>query len=224
VPVYVGADRYAAGLLAEQTAGATQRLVHVLDDGFQHRRLTRDLDVVLLTEEDAKDCLLPAGNLREPLQRLRDADVVVLRAEEEAALRAVVARWAGAAKAVWMIRRRLVMPEGAPLRPLAFCGIAREESFFSMLRAEGVLAAGTVAFGDHHRYREQDISRLIEDARRVGADGFVTTEKDAVKITEAMQARLLTVGSMTVARLMVAFVDEATVAARLARLERPPAA
>ena len=67
VPVFVGADRYSAGLLAEQAEATGKIAVHLLDDGFQHRRLARDIDIVLLTEEDVDDALLPAGNLREPL-------------------------------------------------------------------------------------------------------------------------------------------------------------
>jgi tetraacyldisaccharide 4'-kinase len=86
--------------------------VHLLDDGFQHRRLARDLDVVLLTLEDARDWLLPAGNLREPLSSLGRADVVVVREDEAAEL-------AGLTKGmqVWTIRRELVLPAERPQRP-----------------------------------------------------------------------------------------------------------
>jgi tetraacyldisaccharide 4'-kinase len=213
-PVYVGADRYAAGVMAEGDAAAGGTQVHLLDDGFQHRRLFRDLDVVLLTQADVDDWLLPAGNLREPLSWLRDADVVVLREEEETALRPVVGRLAGAEKEIWVIRRRLEIATAAQ-RPVVFCGIARAEGFFSMLRGEGVAAAGTVAFGDHHRYEDRDVARLIEEAGRSGADGFITTEKDAVKITDRMRTRLETVGPVVVARLAVAFAGESAVLVRI---------
>ncbi|MEO6804414.1 MAG: tetraacyldisaccharide 4'-kinase [Granulicella sp.] len=215
LPVYVGAERYAAGLLAEKEVAGSLRVVHLLDDGFQHRRLARQLDVVLLTLEDAEDFLLPAGNLREQLSRLREADVVVLRLEEETALRPVLEKFAGAAKAAWVIGRRLEIPAGGPVRPLVFCGIARAESFFTMLQAEGIAAVETMAFGDHHDYAGRDIERLIEAARRANADGFVTTEKDAVKITDEMRIRLETVGPMAVARLTVDFVDPEAVLARM---------
>src|ERR1700748_3278686 len=79
VPVYVGADRYLAGVMAEQSEPSEKLVVHLLDDGFQHRRLARDIDIVLLTQADVEDSLLPAGNLREPLAALAKADVVVLR-------------------------------------------------------------------------------------------------------------------------------------------------
>jgi tetraacyldisaccharide 4'-kinase len=192
-------------------------VVHLLDDGFQHRRLARQLDLVLLTLEDTEDYLLPAGNLREPLRRLREADVVVVREEEEEALRPAVERFAGMAKAVWIIRRRLEIPADVPQRPLVFCGIARAESFFSMVRAGGVVAAETAAFVDHHDYVERDIERMIEMARRANADGFVTTEKDEVKFSAEIRSRLEGVGPVVVARLTVEFVDEGAVLARMSQ-------
>jgi tetraacyldisaccharide 4'-kinase len=223
VPVYVGAERYAAGLLAEADAATGSRQIHLLDDGFQHRRLARELDIVLLTLEDVADCLLPAGNLREPLTRLRRADVVAVREEEEAELRDVLRNPAGAEKAIWVLRRRLEIVGDAPRRPLAFCGIARAESFFSMLRTVRIEPQGTVAFGDHHVYRERDIERLLEGARRVGADGFITTEKDEVKIAGMMRSRLEAAG-LAVARLTVEFVEEDAVLARIYGLDTPPPA
>src|SRR3984893_9237644 len=74
-PVVVGEDRYEAGRFAESRFGPR---IHLLDDGFQHRRLARDFDIVLVTPEDARDRLLPGGHLRETLQSLQRADVVVL--------------------------------------------------------------------------------------------------------------------------------------------------
>src|SRR5882757_4717240 len=206
--VYVGADRYAAGLLAENEAPGG-RLVHLLDDGFQHRRLARAIDIVLLTQRDVEDHLLPAGNLREPLKRMRRADFVVLREEEAAVLLPVVARLVGDRAAVWVIRRELGFSEAAvPSRPVAFCGIARPESFFGMLAAVDCVPVETIAFGDHHVYRKRDLDRLIECARQSGADGFVTTEKDAVKFSETMRQRLEEIGPVQVAKLTVAFVEE----------------
>lgn len=74
VPVWVGADRFAAGERAEASGIKTPRRVHLLDDGFQHRQLARTIDVVVLTAEDLDDMLLPAGNLREGLAALQRAD------------------------------------------------------------------------------------------------------------------------------------------------------
>src|SRR5580698_4357536 len=113
VPVYVGADRYQAGAMAEEGEPTERQVVHLLDDGFQHRRLARDVDIVLLTQEDVEDTLLPAGNLREPLSAVTQADVVVLREEEADSLRGVVAGLSGGSgPSIWVIRRRLSLGEG----------------------------------------------------------------------------------------------------------------
>ena len=234
VPVYVGADRYEAGMMAEKeessertmiesrtsiqsrTPVQSRTLVHLLDDGFQHRQLTRDVDIVLLTQADVEDNLLPAGNLREPLAAVAEADVVVLREEEEDSLRSVVAGLDGAgltrAPAIWVIRRSLSLGEGGevalPSRPFAFCGIARPESFTKMLAANGYQPMDTMIFPDHHVYDEGDMRRLLERARLAEANGFVTTEKDAVKLTTVLRDRLETIGPIVVARLSVEFVEE----------------
>jgi tetraacyldisaccharide 4'-kinase len=214
VPVFVGADRYRAGVMAEQDEPSEKLVVHLLDDGFQHRRLARDVDIVLLTQADVEDTLLPAGNLREPLSAIAAADVVVLREEEASSLRGVVAGLSGqnGPHAIWVIRRSLSLGEAGevalPTKPLAFCGIARPESFTKMLAAQGYEPMDTVIFPDHHAYDDGDIHRLIERARQVDANGFVTTEKDAVKLTPILHDHLETIGPIVVARLSVELLDE----------------
>jgi tetraacyldisaccharide 4'-kinase len=230
VPVYEGADRYLAGVMAERNEPSEKLVVHLLDDGFQHRRLVRDVDIVLLTQEDVEDTLLPAGNLREPLSALAKAEIVVLREEEADSLRTVVAGLSGpkSAPAIWVIRRTLSLGEGGdvalPTRPFAFCGIARPEGFRTMLAAIGYQPMDTIAFPDHHAYEDADIQRLQERARLVEANGFVTTEKDAVKLTPRMRDQLETIGPMVVARLSVELVDEqesvAQLIAMVGRLDR----
>jgi tetraacyldisaccharide 4'-kinase len=211
VPVYVGADRYEAGLMAEQHEPS---MVHLLDDGFQHRQLARDADIVLLTQADVQDTLLPAGNLREPLAAVSEADIVVLREEEADSLRSVVAGLSRPDKTplLWVIRRTLSLGEGGdvalPSRPFAFCGIARPESFTKMLAAQGYEPMETMIFPDHHAYDEEDIQRLLESARQVEANGFVTTEKDAVKLTPILRDRLEILGPLIVARLSVELLEE----------------
>lgn len=213
--VWVGTDRFAAGSLAEEPMSQNGDMghpiphVHLLDDGLQHRRLARALDVVLLTASDVEDCLLPAGNLREPLGRLCAAGAVVLREEEAERLRPVVRRLAGEVP-VWVVQRRMAV-EGASKKPLAFCGIARPEGFVQMLTASGVDWAGGIRFADHHRYNEADSRWLLREAKRLHADGFVTTEKDAVKMDTAMRTLLERVGSVAVAQLTASFLDEVTV-------------
>jgi tetraacyldisaccharide 4'-kinase len=214
VPVYVGADRYQAGVMAEQAEPSEKLVVHLLDDGFQHRQLARDVDIVLLTQADVEDTLLPAGNLREPLAALAGVDVVVLREEEADSLRSVVAGLSKGkiAPAIWVIRRTLSLGEGGevalPSRPFAFCGIARPENFMAMLAAQGYEPMDTMIFPDHHVYNEADMHRLLESARRIEANGFVTTEKDAVKLTPILRDHLEALGPIVVARLTVELLDE----------------
>ena len=214
VPVYEGSDRYLAGVMAEQNEPSQKMVVHLLDDGFQHRKLVRDIDIVLLTQADVEDTLLPAGNLREPLSALSKADVVVLREEEASSLRGVVAGLSRSKKpaAIWVIRRSLSLGEGGdvtlPSRPFAFCGIARPEGFTAMLAANGYQPMDTMIFPDHHAYDDGDVHRLLERARRVEANGFVTTEKDAVKLSPLMRDHLETLGPIIVVRLSVELLDE----------------
>ncbi len=172
VPVVVGEDRYEAGRFAETRFGPQ---IHVLDDGFQHRRLSRDFDIVLVTPEDARDRLLPAGRLREPLQELRRADAVAL------ASGATAESFPLQGKTVWRVRRGIVA-QNISARPVVFCGIARPQNFLLQLRAAKVDPAAEAFFRDHHAYIEKDIRDLLKLAKRSEADGFVTTEKDAVNL------------------------------------------
>ena len=215
--VYVGADRHRAGLLAEQEGAAGEALVYLLDDGFQHRRLARDLDVVLLTGRDVEDWLLPGGNRREPLRALRRANVVVLR-EEDRGLAGVVAEICRGRRQpeVWVIRRRLEAAS-LPARPVVFSGIARPEGFWAMLAELGCEAAAEARFRDHHRYTEADVDRLVGLAREHGADGFVTTEKDAVKLSAAMLGRM---GRVVAPELRVELVDQEAVVDLMMRVIR----
>ena len=214
VPVYVGADRYKAGVMAEQAEPSANLIVHLLDDGFQHRRLERDVDIVLLTQADVEDPPLRAGNLREPLAAVAKADVVVLREEEADSLRSVVGGLSGGKTppAIWVVRRSLSLGEGGgvalPSRPFGFCGIARPESFTKMLAAHGYEPMDMMIFPDHHAYHGGDVHRLLERARLVEANGFVTTEKDAVKLTPIIRDHLEAIGPIVVARLSVELVDE----------------
>ena len=184
LPVYVAGQRYEAGLLAESesspvdSAGGAAR-VHLLDDGFQHRQLHRDVDILLLNREDWTDSLLPAGNLREPLKALRRAGVIAIPADDpglEAELKAF--GWQGQ---ILRLRRTMEVPSVAgPV--VAFCGIARPQQFFDGLGAAGLRIAVQRAFPDHHRYSAGDLERLVASARKVGACALVTTEKDLVRM------------------------------------------
>jgi tetraacyldisaccharide 4'-kinase len=183
-PVFVGEDRYEAGLAAEAFAAKSARpaRVHILDDGFQHRRLHRDFDIVLLGHGDLRGRLLPFGRLREPLAALARANAVVAPEDLAALL---------AEPNVWHIRRRLVLPAPAPTRVLAFCGLAKPKQFWEALGDIGIYPVGTFAFGDHHRYRARDIALLQQLARLHEANGFLTTEKDLVKLDGSQLAPIV---------------------------------
>jgi tetraacyldisaccharide 4'-kinase len=211
VPGYVGRSRYAAGLLAEQDAGSGPP-IHLLDDGFQHRQLARDLDIVLLHREDFKSRLLPAGHLREPLSALRRAQVAVLRDEGESFEKQVRAHVPE--MLIWHIRRTVTVPPGAG-PAMAFCGIARPEEFFSSLEVLGAIVA-RLAFPDHHRYSNLDLDGLCGQAKVAGASRFITTEKDFVRLHPAALATLQQCAPVEIARLEVSIV-EADAAVNLVR-------
>jgi tetraacyldisaccharide 4'-kinase len=180
LPVYVAPRRYDAGVLAEAEAqvGGGQG-VHLLDDGFQHRQLARDVDILLLNQRDWQDWLLPAGNLREPLRAIRRADVLAIPANEpelEAALH--VWGWNGP---VWLLHRTMDIP--AVSGPIAaFCGIARPEQFFAGLEDAGLKVALKLAFPDHFTYTRRVLEELIADAREKDVTAIVTTEKDLIRL------------------------------------------
>jgi tetraacyldisaccharide 4'-kinase len=172
VPVIVGESRYKAGRLAEKKF---ESQLHLLDDGFQHRSLARDFDIVLIAGPEFDDRLLPSGRLREPLSSLERADAIVLPTElaiEGAALRG---------KPVWRMKREIVLA-AAPESPVVFCGLARPQQFFAQVRTAGISPVAEVIFRDHHAYARSDIERLLATRARFGARGFVTTEKDAVNL------------------------------------------
>lgn len=194
-PVVVGKSRYQAGLFAEQKFGPQ---MHILDDGFQHRSLARDLDIVLVTPEDLKDNLLPTGRLREPLNSLNRADVVVMSGDLEPSAMPV------SGKPIWRIRRDVEL-SNAPARPLVFCGIARPKRFLDQLRAKGVDPLAEKFYSDHHAYSDDDIDELLRLKTQNNVDGFITTEKDAVNLGP----RISRLGSTAIAKVTMQIVDPA---------------
>jgi tetraacyldisaccharide 4'-kinase len=172
VPVIVGEDRYQAGVFAERKFGPQ---IHILDDGFQHRALARDFDIVLVTAEDARDRVIPAGRLREPLRSLVRADAVVLTSGAAADAFPVKGQQ------VWRVRRGITVTN-IPERPVAFCGIARPKSFLLQLEKAGIEVVAEAFYRDHHAYSEKDVAELLALRKNSGAGGFVTTEKDAINL------------------------------------------
>jgi tetraacyldisaccharide 4'-kinase len=188
VAVVVAADRHLAGCLAESRLGCT---VHILDDGFQHFRLARDVDLLLVSAADLKqERVLPAGRLREPLDAASAADALLLTegSLEEVAIVADLL----AVHRRYLVRRtlrvpRMVDPWGAPPRQprsapvLATAGIARPGRFFEDLRAAEWNIVATHEFGDHHRYTRRDGEAVAARATAAGATLVLTTEKDLVR-------------------------------------------
>jgi tetraacyldisaccharide 4'-kinase len=178
VPVIVGEDRYEAGLFAEKSLGPQ---LHLLDDGFQHRGLARDFDIVLVTPEDSRDHLLPAGRLREPVNSLSRADAVVLTSG------ASPESFPLQGKLVWRVRRGISLTN-VPARAIVFCGIARPQNFLLQLRTAGVEPVAQALYRDHHLYIERDIQDLLNLRQQSEAECFVTTEKDAINLGGYLEA------------------------------------
>ena len=178
VPVIVGEDRYEAGRFAESNFGPQ---LHLLDDGFQHRALARDFDIVLVTPLDASDRLLPSGRLREPLGSLCRSDAIVLTSG------AAAESFPLEGKIVWRVKRGIV-PPAIPPRPIAFCAIARPQNFLLQLRTANVEPVAQAFYRDHHAYTKKDIRELLELKARSDAGGFITTEKDAVNLGPYLSA------------------------------------
>lgn len=172
--------------------------VFVLDDGFQHLQLARDLDIVAIdaTNPWGGGSLLPHGRLRESPRGLSRADcVVITRAEQiedltpikEAVQQFVInAPILSLRMLTSNIRRvddesdhRDLLPQ--PLG--AFCGVGNPESFFQRLRGEGNKLAFTRTFADHHHYKQSELDQLVEEALVKGAGSLITTAKDAIKLT-----------------------------------------
>ena len=213
IPVFVGDSRYEAGLLAEREAGSPR--VHLLDDGFQHRQLAREADIVVLHRNDFADRLLPAGRLRETLHALDRAHFVVLR-EEDRDLEAELRR-RGCDLPVWWMRRTVALPEAR--RVVAFCAVARPQEFFAEVRRQGCDILEARVWRDHHAWTADDVAVLAALAQRYGADATLTTEKDWVRLRPEQRQTLEAAAPLRAARLTVNLADEpAILDAVLARL------
>jgi tetraacyldisaccharide 4'-kinase len=186
IPVLVCADRHQAGALAERRFGAT---VHVLDDGFQHMTLDRDVDLLLVGADDLDEPLLPAGRLREPLDAAALADALVIPASDREAADALATTLGvptvfsyvrSLGEPYWIRRPDPMIARDQPV--FAVAAIARPERFFDDLRAEGWRLAGTLALRDHHRYVDADLERIVSEALVAQASAILTTEKDASRL------------------------------------------
>lgn len=226
--VYVGADRYQAGLLAESEGarGERNRPIHILDDGFQHRQLTRSVEIVLLRRHDLQDEMLPLGRLRDPLAALERADICVLRAEDADLVPRVLDLMCRKDPArIWIVERRTVVSaeSGSPApanSALAFCAIGDPAGFFAGLRDAAVDFKAEIAFRDHHVYTLPDIERLKTATRSSGAKCLITTEKDSVRISELLRLEITREFPLLVAELKLSLQNESICMATLESLLR----
>lgn len=189
-------DRVAAGRWAIQNLGME---VFVLDDGFQHLRLSRDLNILTVdaTNPWGGGTLLPHGRLREPRREASRADcVVITRADQTADLVSLQEEIGGLIDSRPMFNSRMRvkcltnmtsgLPEEITALPqpfTAFCAIGNPQAFFDQLRRAEIRLAFTRAFQDHHRYTREDVESLLQMSDKFGAQSMITTAKDAVKLT-----------------------------------------
>jgi tetraacyldisaccharide 4'-kinase len=202
VAVVVGADRHQAGLQALHRL-EPQPDLFVLDDGFSHLKLHRDLDLVAFPAADpfGKGRLLPSGRLREPLAAVNRAHAVVMTGLQDfdgsgAALAEALRAYGFTGPGFTSVTRpgaprRIGGGELSPgRRVLLVTAIANPDLFTETVRRQGLAIAGELRFPDHHRYPAASLARIVEAWRRSGADAVLTTSKDRVKLHGRLDAPL----------------------------------
>jgi tetraacyldisaccharide 4'-kinase len=219
VMVVIGADRYRAGCLALEQLEPD---IFILDDGFQHLRLKRELNLLLLdcTKPFGNGRTLPAGILREPAAAVARADLVVFtRCNGQEPADVIDKPWCAASH---RLTSALPLEGDEPvslrslekLSALAFAGIAEPASFFESLKREGIHPVATLAFPDHSKYGEPEIAALCELKETSRADYLITTEKDAVKLASNREK----LGTVYAAGLELRFADAGPLMAALEKL------
>lgn len=211
VAVIKCASRYDAGMFALANVSPAPELF-ILDDGFQHRRLHADLDIVLIDAHEpfGNGKLLPMGRLREPASELKRAGVVLITRGDDPAM---------------LERARAAVREHNPVVPIfssthrltglidqhgqrfgleaaqgkvvyAFCGIARPQGFAHSLKAHGIEPARLRAFPDHHAFSNAELEGMDAEARNLGAAWIITTQKDIMRLGKRSMALPLLAASM----------------------------
>jgi len=205
-----------------------ERAVFMLDDGFQHRRIHRDVDIVCLPPDPFTDRCIPSGYLREPLKSLArahalcvigsvDETEVMMRAREKlvkhfphacvAVLRQTAAEWVNAHTG----ERATLLPLASPA---LVCGIARPHRFVAMVEKAGIKPLSYHIYHDHHIYSAADISR----AMRGGADGVITTQKDACRLNSIKN--LVPINNIWYLMICLEFYDTAMSTSLLSLIEK----
>lgn len=220
--VVIGSDRHEAGLLAISRLSPD---VFILDDGFQHLRLYRDLNILLLdySHPFGNGWTLPAGLLREPRSALARTDMVIFTRCPEGPLSPRTMPGTLFCSARHQLSTARSFSEDIPLpfstllgrRFVAFAGIAEPQFFFEGLRAQGLNLAATLCFPDHAEYTDAQIAEISSALKASGADSIITTEKDGVKL-KRLPAGLNE--KMLLAKLDLVLVDPAPLAAALLNL------
>ncbi len=219
VPVFVCRDRYRAGRAARMETGAD---FFILDDGFQHRSLARDLDILLLDacEPLGNGHLLPWGPLREPVTSIHRAHAVVMtRVPPEEKARepgeTIMSRFPGIpCFRSTHVPSGVCFSGGGGIRPpsvlkgrrvSAFCGIAKPDAFRETLTGLGAEVTGFERFRDHHPFTRDEVDRLVRRHRAEGADFLLTTEKDWMRAGPFLEG----VGEAGFVRVEFRFLDQA---------------
>lgn len=208
VPIVKGADRYEAGLFALQNLNSelptpNSQLLFILDDGFQHWKLYRDKDILLIDSGNpfGDRALLPLGKLREPLGAIERADIIVLtkckgpdgfQSREIEGIIAEIKKYNEHAP-VFLSGHSMVtisLQNGEKISPdrfkgrkvFGFCALGNPDSFRDTVVAAGAVITGFRTFRDHYKFSVADMAKIKEEAAKSGAEWIVTTEKDMIKI------------------------------------------
>jgi tetraacyldisaccharide 4'-kinase len=200
IPIIKCADRYEGGMFALKKLNPDSKIIFILDDGFQHWKLFRDKDILLIdaTNPFGNRMLLPAGSLREPIKEIKRADVIVFTKTENLTennkqiLMNEIRKYNQNAKIflsthnaagfINLSGKTISNDEVKGKDLFAFCGIANPDSFRKTLLSLGANLKGILSFRDHYSYEQQDIEKIIKKAAESKADWIVTTEKDMVKL------------------------------------------
>ncbi len=203
-PVGIGADRYSTAMLLRKEFDVD---VMVLDDAYQHVRVARDLEIVLVDALNpyGGGGLFPLGRLREPLSSLARARVIVITRADLSdlapAIEHSVRRWnahapifrARVAPQAWVKNssgKRFEIGSAPFDRPAAFCGLGNPRSFLGTLQHLGIEPKAWMEFDDHHRYRPRELRRIVAHAQAAGATALITTEKDAINLCDGNEQLL----------------------------------
>ncbi len=197
-PIIIGKNRYNSGKIAQAKYKAE---VLILDDGFQHWRLKRDLDIVMVdaSSDLEKEKLFPEGRLREPLSSLKRANLFIFTRVDQSThkekLKTILQKFNPQSPIVesilvitsvlnWKDKTKIDLNSLKDKKVIAFCGIGNPFSFENTLKSSGVEILNAFFFLDHYIYSQNDFLSLEEERKKVGADFLITTEKDSIRLPD----------------------------------------